>query len=706
MGPSNRDRLNRQRLSLSRLRASSVGDALEGLMGEVAPKTRPSRKQGGALEGLMGGPSYKRRERKDPFLWMKNDKSERDRLQNILEGFNRGSYRVLSPDEQLERRNTYGNFGNFLLSASDAFEQGARMESTISPTPVMKTTDISSARALEGLTSRGGEMLGIADVAGRPGNVDLTYELGDLIYAAGSGSLNEGLAEIISFIKDDPELAAKMMGAGTVAWASRLMSPGNLKTSEYLYEGLMKAPIVDKGVIKSMEGEFKREPDVADVTDFGLGLATGGFKTPATGLRALSAGARASGRGARAVAANVPVMGLGAGGFGVVPRGLLREISERADVNDTATKERNIPLGEALPEELPGGFVPEDIIPQYTVEDLFNNTDTVMGDAVGRAEISRDKATQAYNRSVSRINGNKNTTIEKKRQLLKAAREQYEASLQEGVTEFQLGPNARELAKQIARGNKDAIDVLSEEIESFDPNNPIILRIMPQPQERIRGNLASQVSGRDEFKDFLNNLESSGAITPDQKKELTRSARAELKRNSNTIMRKNKASEAQTWKIEIEGVSESGERSILSIKDDPDHIISQAKASKIGNELISTSAPEDIPQWVSDISPGRRQGAARAIARFVNSKKNFQPLYEKDNRYAKRDKDPVIWRKEKQQQAPDDPLYEDGGFYDRRARGAFDALDKELKREGIPDYERRIIIERIRAVPDKPWPNF
>jgi len=239
---------------------------------------------------------------------------------------------------------------------------GSALEGLMSPVAGERKIDLSSARGLEGLRSNIPN-----ERTGRPGAAKYEQRQGnDIIRTLGTrrwSKREEGSTPAWDLIKAagpelkrDPQAVAQDMTLGILGSFSNIASDVTGADKNLLAEALKKRPellalvsplLVDgnvRGRTMALEQAGVLRPDASamDVADAASWLVPGvGFAKPAQ-----VAARTAKGAGKFALA-NIPVLGVGAGGLGGVPRGAARRAAARAE------KTRNTEPYEAVlgPEE-------------------------------------------------------------------------------------------------------------------------------------------------------------------------------------------------------------------------------------------------------------------------------------------------------------------------------------------------------------------
>lgn len=161
----------------------------------------------------------RRRQSENPLEWA--NQLQRGNMEQAYKAYEKAAAKTgLSPE-------AYSNF------IDAAFQSGANMEGIINPTPTKTTFNISNARALEGMKKAGAEGLGIAEVAGRPGSVDVMYKYGQSYYPVPQESFIESLNNMAKFIKDNPRLSAEMAGLGALTSFGRILGTGKSMGADF-----------------------------------------------------------------------------------------------------------------------------------------------------------------------------------------------------------------------------------------------------------------------------------------------------------------------------------------------------------------------------------------------------------------------------------------------------------------------------------------
>jgi hypothetical protein len=213
---------------------------------------------------------------------------------------------------------------NYDRQKQDEYNQGVSsgraLEGLTTATPQRIDVDISKARALEGLTNKSSEGMGLANMMGRPGNVDIMYKSGDAYYPALNESLTENLSTMASFIKDNPRLSAETTALGLAGTFGRLSGRGS-SFADFLAENANAGGVgIRRGTVESMRGELSRPATTMDVVDAatyatpGAALKGAGLVAKGTALAA-KAGRVAGGLAIGSKPARIAT-GLGSGALG------------------------------------------------------------------------------------------------------------------------------------------------------------------------------------------------------------------------------------------------------------------------------------------------------------------------------------------------------------------------------------------------------
>lgn len=158
---------------------------------------------------------------------------------------------------------------NYERGKQDEFNKGIQdarsLEGMITPTPQRIDLDLTQSRSLEGLMNKSSEGRGLAEIMGRPGNVDILYKSGDAYYPARNESVAQNLTDMAKFVKDNPRLSAETTALGTLGTFARLSGQGSA-VGDYLYNNAEDAGI-RRGTIQAMRGEFEKPAGFMDAVD-------------------------------------------------------------------------------------------------------------------------------------------------------------------------------------------------------------------------------------------------------------------------------------------------------------------------------------------------------------------------------------------------------------------------------------------------------